>query len=122
VEVCFGISANRGSEFGGRSDTRLGSRVLNSRYPKTQNRRSGCQKVQVQVCRNPEKRNHFGISEFWVPEGIGDREFEDKPYELPVREIALTVGSRGRTIAVDFPWKRNTSVSVFQDSAYRESC
>jgi hypothetical protein len=45
--------------------------------------------------RNPGEENHFGISEIRVPEGIGDREFENKPYELPVREIALTVGSRG---------------------------
>jgi hypothetical protein len=32
---------------------------------------------------------HFGIL---VSEGIGDREFRDKPYELKVHEIALTVG------------------------------
>jgi hypothetical protein len=41
------------------------------------------------------EENHFGISEIRGPEGIRDREFEDKPYELPVCEIALTVGSRG---------------------------
>jgi hypothetical protein len=45
---------------------------------------------------------HFGISEIRGPEGIRDREFEDKPYELLVREIAITVGLRGRTTTVDF--------------------
>jgi hypothetical protein len=70
----------------------------------------------------PGGENHFGISEIRGSEGIGGSEFEDKPYELPVCEIALTVGSRGRITAVDFPWKRNICVSVFQDSAYRESC
>jgi hypothetical protein len=67
-------------------------------------------------------KTHFSISEIQVPEGIGDREFDNKPYKLLVCEITLTVGSRGRTTAIDFPWKRNTSVSVFQDSTYREPC
>jgi hypothetical protein len=60
------------------------------------------------------------ISEIWVPEGIGDREFENNPYELLVHKIMLTVGSRGRTTTIDFPWKQDTSVSVFRDSAYWE--
>jgi hypothetical protein len=67
-------------------------------------------------------KTHFDILEVRVPEGIGDKEFENKPYEILVCEIALTVGSRGRTKAVDFPWKRNTSVSVFGISTIWVSC
>jgi hypothetical protein len=61
-------------------------------------------------------KSGFRNSGVVVTYGIEDREFDKKPYELPVREITLTVGSRGRTTAVDFPWKWNTSVSVFQES------
>jgi hypothetical protein len=54
--------------------------------------------VQVSKIR---KGDHFGISKIRVLEGIGDREFENKPFELPVRKIVLTVGSRGRTTSID---------------------
>jgi hypothetical protein len=69
-----------------------------------------------------KEESHFGISEIQGLEGIRGREFEDKPYELPVREIALTIGSRGRTTTIDLLGSRNTSVSLFWDSEYWESC
>ena len=67
---------------------------------------------------NNEVKYHFSISEFQKTEGGEDIEFSIWHIELLVCEIALTIGSRGRTTTVDFPWKWNTSVSVFRDSAY----
>jgi hypothetical protein len=69
-----------------------------------------------------KEESHFGILEIQGPEGIRGNEFEDKPYELPVCQIMLTIGSRGRATAVDLLGSNNTSVLLFQDLSYGESC
>jgi hypothetical protein len=58
---------------------------------------------------DPEQaRKSFGIS---GPEGR--RDIELLYIELPVHEIALTVGSRESSRTVDFLWRWNLSVPAF---------